>query len=264
MTDEEAVALIKDNGGEATPEVDEAKAEETEVKTEEVEETESTEEVEEPEVKEETPDLKSQAKIQARFDELTARVREAERRAAEAETKAKSADTGEKVYSLEELRAIKSNPEMSQYHSWADEKMVDLKVEQKLHEFSQTSETRQAHMESIRKAVGKFPEIADKNSPLWRRANEIFIERGYIKNNPDGEYLAALEANAELSENSLMGAAVTKKKLDKEVAKKGLAGSSRKPAVESASGKISKLLAEAKSSGKEEDWQKVILARASE
>jgi len=259
MSEAEAIAKIKEANGE-TSEGAEKKGGEPEKPTEEESKEVEEEQEEVGETKEEL-DLKSQEKVQARINEMTRRLREAERRAEEAEKNVseKSDKSRPKSYTLDELRAIKADPNLAQYHAWAEEQIVDLKVEEKLKTFSHATEIQRSHEASLLRAIDEFPDLENKDGALWQKANEIFIRKGW-GSNPDGEYDAAVLAYAELNKGKSLEMASVKRKLDRETAKKGLAGSSKKPAPESSNSKKAKLFAEAKKTGNFEEYFKTLVS----
>jgi hypothetical protein len=205
-----------------TPEV----AEETKGEGEEAgkEEAEKIAELEKEKKEAETP--KAMEKIQARIDALTAELHSL--REENAELKTKKGGEGKKEYTKEQLYAILLDPERSANDKvWAEDQLIDLKVNEKLNTFSETQQVMNKRQTSTEKAMEAYPEMYNKDpnapkSEIWRRAEEIYITQKLDKVD-DGQFLAATLAMQEAGKLKSSEEKILSKKLDKEIAKKGLA-----------------------------------------
>lgn len=215
----------------------EVKEEVAEIK-EEVKEEVVLEEKEE-EVVEVPPNLSERA--QARIDGLVERVIDKDKKIIELEKKLESLAGKPKsdvdpVLTKDQILAFLAGDEVTNsQRAWLTDKLTDIKMDEKLGKRDISEQLKSELVSSYERAKEEYPDMADTKSEMYQRANEIYLRKN-LKNDPDGQYIAATLAYRSLEkENSLNKPSneVLQKRLDKEAGKKGLATVSKKTVINS-------------------------------
>ena len=233
LAEEEAAKLASQNG--ETPEEKEAREAEEKAKAEEGKLT-----------------LEDQKTVNARIAELTKEKKDALKKAEELEARLEALETkdkGEKVWTREELKKILADPEQSDYHLAAQEKLAEVIADEKIKKMQEDAEVKTAPQRSLARAYEDFPEFFPIDKLTGRRgvdqeakevAERIFEEEG-LANHVNGQYLAYKMAKAELNEGKAKKNLGLENKLRKENAKDSLGGSTKKPSPVSRDAQAMKL-----------------------
>ncbi|HLA49796.1 MAG TPA: hypothetical protein VJ000_01240 [Thermodesulfovibrionia bacterium] len=157
------------------------------------------------------------------------------------------------------MRAENGDAEYAPHKTLLQEKLIDLKSEEKFNILRKQTAKEAEAMASYQKAVAEFPELSNTESPLRKKANEVF-NRYELSNVKDNQYLAAKLAYQELNEQDFKAIGVLKKQKEKADAKASLATGGGKPAL-SSTAVLDKLRDAAESTGTQQDWNLYYLKR---
>lgn len=196
-------------------------------------------------------EVKPSERLQARLDGLTERLYDKEKRISELEKKIEAVQPkAEPVATDEQIQALLNDPAQAQYHGWAANELARRQGEKTKADILNTIQLQSQTAKSYEAAKAEFPEIADTNSELWKKANEIFIAKG-LGRDPDGQYIAAVLASRLIAKpvvEEVVSAEVAEKRVAKEAGKKGLVQVSKK-VVATVEDKLAKLEKEAFTGG---------------
>jgi pyruvate-formate lyase len=230
-------------------------------KTEEVSESETPKE-EEVEKKPGELSDRNMEKVQERIDELVGLVAQQKRVIEELGQKTNN-EKKTTVPTKSQLLSILQDDEQKEYHAWAIDQLTELKVNEQIRELQKTVTVATSKRESYEKACREFPESSNPKSALWALAEKIYAEQK-LEAHPDGQYIAAALANAQLTSSKSKDVSAVQKKLDKERAKTSLMAGGKKVVV-SADSSYEKLKKEGMAagymSGPWQKWQAEMLKR---
>ena len=252
-TTEEVKEEVKDAEGGANP-PDAAKEVKDEV-------SEAKEELKDPDLTE-----KQRDKVQARIDQLTAKIVRLE---TQLEEKEKASVEKEKLakpeVTEEALIALLKDGEHPEFHDYARVELSKLYARQEAQKVRQEMVAESQIQRQLDVEAEKYPDLYDSTSPLWKRANEVFISEN-LRGSKNGVKMAVQLAASELGvamEND-QAKAQLQRKLDKENAKKSLAAGGKKVVV-SETAAFEKLKKTALEQGDKSqawrDWQKAIVRK---
>lgn len=181
---------------------------------------------------EERLSLQSQDRVQARIDGLIELSNRQAREMAELKEKFDK-NTGDKPkYTREQVEAIladESRPWSDR--AWATKELATIiareMTNERVDKVEQGLKVTESMRNSMAKAEDEFPDILDKETPLWKLADRIYVEQG-LHNIPDGQYIAAKLAHDQLFKGSATNAKQLANKLGKANAKTALAGTTQK------------------------------------
>ena len=190
-------------------------------------------------------------RVQARFDALTERLIEKDKKLAELEKKIEAVTPKPETEATDEqIQALLNDPSQTQYHGWAANELARRQSSRTEQNIMQKLQMQSQVTRSYEAAKAEFPDIADKTTALWAKANEIYIAKG-LDRDPDGQYIAALLASRLIPKPEVadtVSAEVSEKRVGKEAAKKGLVQVSKK-VVATPEDRIAKLEKEAFTAG---------------
>jgi len=199
---------------EEKPEISEETPEELKEETPEVPK-ETEEETEEPEpVPEEK--LIPESKVQERFDEMTASIKRLERDN-EFLKAHKPAEQKPKEIPDDQLRAMANeNPELA---TWANDQLTQRRIDRAVEKKLATVDEKYQRQQSWERAKEEYPEVKDKNSALFKLADEIFRDNPELQKIPQGQYAAVKFAYADLAREQLKNTTKKTKTLSKKLKK---------------------------------------------
>ena len=205
-------------------------------------------------------DAKSQAAVNKRFGQLTSKIENLEAKLAEKDEKKeeeKDVPAKKTEPTIEELEAWSVDAEHPEYHSWALRELAKRYARREVEEYKKSTDTQtqfeKASFESFSRGLLDFPEILGvQGSEGWNLAEKIYFEEG-LQKLPNGKYIAAKMAHAEMLGHTADENKDLKRKVSRANAKTGLAGSSSAPSSPSRDATKLKLFMEAKETG---NWRK--------
>ena len=173
---------------------------------------------------------KASPKVQKRFDAQTAKIKELE-----AQVKALAEKSGEPEkkggktiaeYSEDELYALKT--ERPEYNKYVEKELMRREVARQLGETKSTQSLEEKVVEAETTALSRYPDLANKNSEIFKLAATIYKTKGYVSI-PDGSLVAADQAAAILRKKGKMFKQTESQRLA-EIKKTGMTGAARSTA----------------------------------
>jgi hypothetical protein len=239
--------------GEEDVKVEEENKEEVEGAEKELEDAESS-------LKEDDLTPKERDRVQARIDGLISLINRQQKQLEELTTKSTQVKEDKPKYTKEELYGILQDPAKQEYHAWAIDQLTDIKISDSMKGFQQNTQIAEAKRSSYDRACDEFPDIVNPDTSLWKLANRIYIEKGLDKLE-DGQYIASSLAAQQLGKGKIDNSRMLERKLDKERAKKSLAGVTKKVVTsdQSALDKLEKAAVGTKSDSPQ--WRAYMIAR---
>jgi len=102
------------------------------------------------------------------------------------------------VAQLEAARVNVPEESLAQFDAYLLQRKVDAKVDERLQQFETQTQNHTAEQRFNEQAVQRWPQLRDKTSELYRKADRILSEMGEAANHPRAVLNAANEAGLEL------------------------------------------------------------------